>query len=66
MHLWHEMFAAGRLLATGEHILIHVSLETRRPAPFSPEIDANLRMICDAQAGLDAPEGVGRYVGQPR
>jgi carnitine 3-dehydrogenase len=53
-------------LATGEHILIHVSLEPRRPAPFSPDIAANLKMISEAQAGLDAPEGVGRYVGQPR
>ncbi len=66
MHLWHEMYAGDKLLATGEHILIHVSLETRRPAPFSPEIAANLKMICEAQAALPAPEGLGRYVGQPR
>ncbi|WP_412555205.1 carnitine 3-dehydrogenase [Shimia sp. MIT1388] len=66
MHLWHEMFAGEKLLATGEHILIHVSLETRRPAPFSPEIAANLKMISEAQADLPAPEGLGRYVGQPR
>ncbi len=66
MHLWHEMYAGDKLLATGEHILIHVSLETRRPAPFSPEIAANLKLISEAQAGLAAPEGAGRYVGQPR
>ncbi|KPA21901.1 L-carnitine dehydrogenase [Shimia sp. SK013] len=66
MHLWHEMYAGDTLLATGEHILIHVSLETRRPAPFSPEIATNLKMISEAQAGLEAPEGAGRYVGQPR
>ncbi|MCP4207752.1 MAG: carnitine 3-dehydrogenase [Shimia sp.] len=66
MHLWHEMYAGEKLLATSEHILIHVSLETRRPAPFSPEIAANLKMISEAQADLPAPEGLGRYVGQPR
>lgn len=66
MHLWHEMYAGEKLLATGEHILIHVSLETRRPAPFSPEIAANLKMICEAQADMPAPEGLGRFVGQPR
>jgi carnitine 3-dehydrogenase len=60
------MYAGEKLLATAEHILIHVSLETRRPAPFSPEIAANLKMICEAQAALPAPEGLGRYVGQPR
>ena len=52
MHVWHEMYAGEKLLATGEHILIHVSLETRRPAPFSAEIAANLKMICEAQAGF--------------
>ena len=66
MHIWHEMYAGDRLLATGEHILIHVSLETRRPAPPSDEIAQNLATLAGAQAGLEAPEGVGRFVGQPR
>jgi carnitine 3-dehydrogenase len=66
MHLWHEMYAGARLLATAEHILVHVSLETRRPTPFSPEIAANLAMIAGAQAALPAPEGLGRYIGAPR
>ncbi|MGX9350912.1 carnitine 3-dehydrogenase [Shimia sp. W99] len=66
MHVWHEMYAGERLLATGEHILIHVSLETRRPAPPSDEIAQNLATLAGAQAGLPSPEGVGRYVGQPR
>ncbi len=66
MHLWHEMYSGDRLLATAEHILIHVSLATRRPSPPGDEIAANLKMLSDAQAGLPAPDGVGRYVGQPR
>ncbi len=66
MHLWHEMYAGESLLATGEHMLVHVSLKTRRPAPFSPQIDANLRLICEAQSDLKIPNGMGRYVGQPR
>lgn len=66
MHLWHEMFAGDTLLATGEHILIHVSLETRRPSIPSDEIVTNLAMICAAQAEMSAPEGMGRYVGAPR
>ena len=66
MHLWHEMYAGDKLLATGEHILIHVSLETRRPSVPSDEIVANLALISNAQSELPAPEGVGRYVGQPR
>ena len=66
MHLWHEMYSGDRLLATAEHVLIHVSLATRRPSPPGDEIAANLKMLSDAQAGLPAPDGVGRYVGQPR
>ena len=64
MHLWHEMREGDRLLATGEHFLLHVSLETRKPADPAPEIDAALRRFAEAQAGLPTPEGVGRAVGQ--
>ena len=66
MHLWHEMVAGERLLATGEHFLLHVSLETRRPAEPSAEIDAALRRFAEAQAHLPRPEGAGRAVGAPR
>ncbi|MGC3939448.1 carnitine 3-dehydrogenase [Roseobacter sp. EG26] len=63
MHLWHEMYEGDRLLATGEHFLLHVSLETRRPSDASPEIDRALRRFAEAQATLPMPEGVGRSVG---
>ena len=66
MHLWHEMYEGERLLATGEHFLLHVSLETRRPSDASPEIDAALQRFASAQAELPKPEGAGRWVGAPR
>ncbi|WP_299965707.1 carnitine 3-dehydrogenase [uncultured Roseobacter sp.] len=66
MHLWHEMRAGARLLATGEHFLLHVSLETRRACEASPEIDAALRRFARAQADLPRPEGAGRGIGAPR
>ncbi len=66
MHIWHEMYCGDRLLATGEQVLIHVSLETRRPSPPSEEISTNLGKIANAQESLPMPEGVGRYVGAPR
>ncbi|MCV3271219.1 carnitine 3-dehydrogenase [Roseobacter sinensis] len=66
MHLWHEMHAGARLLATGEHFLLHVSLDTRRPSQPAPEIDAALRRFADAQAQLPRPAGAGRFVGAPR
>ncbi|MCP5087183.1 MAG: carnitine 3-dehydrogenase [Rhodobacteraceae bacterium] len=67
MHLFHFMFHAdGRLLATGEHMLIHVSLETRRASPPAPHIEAKLAAIAADHAALPVPEGAGRAVGQGR
>jgi carnitine 3-dehydrogenase len=66
MHLFHEMFEGERQLASGEHFLLHVSLETRKPSQPSDEITKNLAQFAEAHAELPAAEGVGRYVGQPR
>ncbi|MEL6100859.1 MAG: carnitine 3-dehydrogenase [Pseudomonadota bacterium] len=64
MHLWHEMREGDRLIATGEHFLLHVSLETRRPSEPSAEIMAALEGIAVAQSDLPMPDGAGRFVGQ--
>ncbi len=66
MHLWHEMYEGERLLATGEHFLLHVSLETRRPVPPAPVIEAALVRFADGHADLPAPEGLGRAIGASR
>ncbi|NRP12283.1 L-carnitine dehydrogenase [Aliiroseovarius sp. xm-m-379] len=62
MHLFHSMYEGERLLATGEHVLLHVSLDTRRPAPPADHIEARLVEIAMAHAKLPAPEGVGRSI----
>ncbi|MEO0691309.1 MAG: carnitine 3-dehydrogenase [Pseudomonadota bacterium] len=64
LHLFHEMVEGDRLLATGEHFLLHVSLETRRPSEPSPAIVTALERIASAHADLPAPDGAGRAVGQ--
>lgn len=66
MHLWHEMYAGERLLATGEHMLLHVDLKTRRSAPPAAHIEANLVKLAEAHAALAAPEGLGRAIGAKR
>ncbi|QJF51579.1 carnitine 3-dehydrogenase [Roseobacter ponti] len=66
MHLWHEMYLGEDLVATGEHFLLHVSLETRKPVDAGAAVDAALRRFADAQAGLPRPEGAGRGIGAPR
>ena len=64
LHLWHEMRAGDRLLATGEHFLLHVSLETRKPSDPAPQIADALARIAAAHSALPMPEGAGRAVGQ--
>ena len=66
MHLFHQLWDGGRLCATGEHILIHVSLETRRPSEPSARISRRLGTIEAAHAALPRPEGIGRHIGAPR
>lgn len=66
MHLFHEMLEGDRLLATGEHFLLHVSLETRKPTPPAPHIEAALVRFALGHSSLPAPEGIGRAIGAPR
>lgn len=66
LHLFHTMYEGTRALATGEHFLLHVSLETRRPSVPSDAIEAAMKMIREAQAGLAKPDGAGRAIGAPR
>lgn len=66
MHLWHEMYENDRLIATGEHFLLHVSLETRKPTQAAPQVDRALRRFVAAQADMPIPQGVGRAIGAAR
>ncbi len=62
LHLFHQMFESDRLLATGEHMLIHVSLETRRASEPAPQIAARLAEIATVHAGLPRPDGAGAAI----
>ncbi|MEM7471226.1 MAG: carnitine 3-dehydrogenase [Pseudomonadota bacterium] len=64
MHLFHKMFEGERELATGEHMLIHVSLGTRRASVPADHIATKLAEIAAAHATLDLPEGAGAGVGK--
>ena len=64
MHLFHQMFEGDRLLATGEHMLIHVSLETRKATVPAKAIANKLAQIAQAHTILDRPDGLGRMVGK--
>jgi carnitine 3-dehydrogenase len=57
------MFEDDRLLATGEHMLIHVSLETRKASEPDERVSGPLSKIADAHSALVKPAGAGAAVG---
>ena len=64
LHLFHRMFASDRLLATGEHMLIHVSLKTRKASDPDDRVRVPLAKLAKAHNALPLPDGVGAAVGQ--
>ena len=64
LHIFHQMFAKERLLATGEHMLIHVDLNTRKASLPTPQISDIITRMAKAHTHLDRPEGIGRTVGK--
>jgi carnitine 3-dehydrogenase len=52
----------GRLLATGEHMLLHVSLETRHSSEPEAHIAEKLTEIAALHAALNLPEGAGNAI----
>ncbi len=63
LHLFNRIsHADGRLLATVEHLLIHVSLETRSSSLPGEAVAAKLAEIAGLHKGLAVPEGAGRAV----
>ena len=66
MHLFHAMREGERMLATGEHFLLHVSLESRKPSAPSATIEAALGRFAQGHAKLPKPEGLGRAIGASR
>ena len=58
LRLFHTLCRAdGTALATGEQLLLHVSLATRRACPPETPVDARLDALVAAHASLPRPEG---------
>jgi carnitine 3-dehydrogenase len=68
LHLWHELRrdTGDELIATGEHMLLHVDRAAGKTISASPEILAALDQIAAAQRDLTWPEGAGNHVRGPR
>ncbi len=65
IHLAHEMLRGDAPAAHQELMLLHVSLDTRRVAPFPPEVAAQVSAIATAHALLPRPGWLGRRVAMP-
>ncbi len=66
LHVFHQLLARedDRLLATGEHMFLHVDRNQGKSCPAGEGIMQHLRPLAGAHAGLSKPELAGRYVGQ--
>ena len=68
MQLFHHLYVADadgedRLLATGEHMLIHVDMNSRSSSLPSDAVAAKLAELAAAHEKLPRPEGAGRAIG---
>ena len=64
MHLFHSLYhQSGRLLATGEHMLLHVDMKKRRASEPSDTVAAALAEMVAGHSALDLPKAAGRAVG---
>ena len=64
LRLFHRLFHDdGTLLATGEHMLIHVDLQARRSGAPAAAIGERAAKLAAAHADLPFPDGAGRAIG---
>lgn len=65
VHLYSVMKKTdGTIVATAEHIYLHVDTKLKKGAPIGQELLVRLEPIAKAHSKLPKPEGVGRFVGQ--
>jgi acyl-CoA thioester hydrolase len=67
LHTFEELRHAteGWLSATSENMTIHIDMQTRRTAPFPPDIRARIDAVANAHRTAARPEGIGRKVAMP-
>jgi acyl-CoA thioester hydrolase len=67
LHTFEELRHAteGWLSATSENMTIHIDMQTRRTAPFPPDIRARIEAIANAHRAVAHPEGIGRSIAMP-
>ncbi len=64
LHLWHEMYRSidRQLLATGEHMLLHVNTSAGKSCTMGSEMLGKVSRIALNHAKLPVPEAAGRSI----
>jgi acyl-CoA thioester hydrolase len=67
LHTFEELRHAdeGWVSATSENMSMHVDMNTRKTAPFPPDIKARIDAVASVHACAPRPEGIGRKVVMP-
>jgi carnitine 3-dehydrogenase len=65
LHIFHRMHRAhdAALVATAEHMQLHVDSNAKRTAPMGPEVQAQVERLAAAHATLSPPPERGRTIG---
>lgn len=66
LHVFHTLInsATSEILATGEHLLLHVNMAGGKACAAKPQIIKKVREIEEVHRTLPRPAGVGRHVAQ--
>ncbi|MCV2881312.1 thioesterase family protein [Actibacterium sp. XHP0104] len=62
LHVWQEIRAGDRLLATAEQVMIHVDLATRKGAPPLEPVAGNMARLEALHADLPRDARIGRAI----
>jgi carnitine 3-dehydrogenase len=66
LHIFHTMTGGeGTVIATAEHMLLHVDAVAERSAPMLPAVADAVAALATAHAGLPRPEAAGRSIATP-
>ncbi len=68
LHILNRMYLAedDTLMATGEHMYLHVDTGAGKAVAAAPEMQARIAAIAIPHQQLDTPAQAGRFVGAPR
>ena len=67
LHIFHTMTGAdGAVIATAEHMLLHVDAKADRAAPMLPDVASAVAALVEAHAKQERPAAAGRAIGLAR